>query len=432
MSLFKNSTKLYQNRLKNILSWIKSGQFDTFWQAIKDQFWIKTSPIRRLVRKYFFTKRRNRKYLLILIEKFFGYQKEPSTDQLEIALILLDGTTHPKSSAFIRLMCPLLEETLKKSCHFTLYDQDASTLRPNTHICIVQRTAYNNEASAKKILRFLNKNSIPLVIDNDDAFHVIDKSHPEHSVQSGRLRALNKLVPAAKQIWLSVPALVETYTIATGKVTVLPNTLDLQLWDTRKNRNAIPTSPNAPLKMIYMGTATHDADMAMLLPTLQILADKYPGSFTLTVIGVAADLPELPWLERIYQPRNGSIYPNFVTWFLEQGPFDVGLSPLVDSAFNRGKSDIKCLDYIAAGLLPIVSDVLPYQSKELDDFIVRVKNDPNAWQETLEEFIKLPMQTREYVEDKIQKGQQYIRRERSSVHAARKMEVLLQELVKKN
>jgi hypothetical protein len=89
----------------------------------------------------------------------------------------------------------------------------------------------------------------------------------------------------------------------------------------------------------------------------------------------------------VLKPPDGA-YPQFVPWLVAQGPFDVGISPLVDSAFNRAKSDIKCLDYLAMGARPVVSDVLPYQVAELDGLVDRVGNDPTEWYAALEALVQ--------------------------------------------
>ena len=224
-----------------------------------------------------------------------------------------------------------------------------------------------------------------------------------------------------------MPALADTFNNTSAEIHIVPNTLSEKLW--RRDQSPI-TNAVMPIRMLYMGTATHDADLALIFPSLDSLIKKHPGSFTLTVIGVTESLPNLPWIERLYQPRYGSIYPNFVSWFLEQGPFDIGLSPLVESEFNRGKSDIKCLDYIAAGILPVVSDVLPYQSKELDDFIIKVKNTPEAWYKSLEDLVRAPELTREQASQAIKKGQRYLWQHRSTKQASKQIEQLLEKLVK--
>jgi hypothetical protein len=105
-----------------------------------------------------------------------------------------------------------------------------------------------------------------------------------------------------------------------------------------------------------MGTHTHGADFAMIRPALERLAEERPGSFELTVIGVSPDIEPAPWMNRLSPPAEAIAYPRFVHWLREQGPFDLGLAPLVDNDFNRGKSDIKLLDYAALGLAALASD----------------------------------------------------------------------------
>jgi glycosyltransferase involved in cell wall biosynthesis len=115
------------------------------------------------------------------------------------------------------------------------------------------------------------------------------------------------------------------------------------------------------------------------------------------------------------------MYPNFVQWFLKQGPFDAGLSPLKDIEFNRSKSDIKCLDYLAAGIIPLVSDVTPYQSEDLDHYITKVPNEHDAWAQQLTEWVTDPREFRRQKKETARRAQRYIWRNRSSRQTAEKL-----------
>ena len=59
--------------------------------------------------------------------------------------------------------------------------------------------------------------------------------------------------------------------------------------------------------------------------------------------------------------------------------WDVGLAPLVDSAFNRSKSDLKWLEYTGLGLPGVFSDVDPYGSVEDRRTGRLAADDPEAW-----------------------------------------------------
>lgn len=367
-----------------------------FAQKSKHYF-VKTVswPIKRILNipilKIYLLRRQLRK---ILLEFYTISVKQDSSPKntINLALIVRDGTKYPKSSAFIRLLSPLSHSSVRDQLTISLFDENTTKLPSDTDICIIQRTAFDNVASAKLLIEETKSNHIKVVIDNDDAFSLLDNSHVEHTIQSERYEALEFLMQAADQIWVSTQKLAELFDGDTSKLRVVSNSLDLRLWRSEEHKtNTSAVTNNAtkpPLQMLYMGTATHESDFNMILPALDIVAQNYPNSFTLTIIGIAAgDLPVRPWIRRLRQERGGSIYPLFVRWFLRQGPFDIGLCPLITSPFNDCKSDIKCLDYIAANILPVASNVPAYSTPELSDHIIHTNNTVPAWAHTLEALV---------------------------------------------
>jgi hypothetical protein len=59
--------------------------------------------------------------------------------------------------------------------------------------------------------------------------------------------------------------------------------------------------------------------------------------------------------------------------------FDVGLAPLVDIPFNRAKSWIKAIEYAAAGIPMIMSDVAEYRRLHDDYGIGRLATTTEEW-----------------------------------------------------
>jgi len=87
--------------------------------------------------------------------------------------------------------------------------------------------------------------------------------------------------------------------------------------------------------------------------------------FRLTIIGIADETASRPWLNRV-SPGPDALYPRYAGWLTEQAPlFDIGVAPLVDSEFNRLKSDIKLLEYLALGIAPVMSNLDPYSDSDL-------------------------------------------------------------------
>lgn len=379
------------------------------------------NPVYRLtVRNPLYLKRRQRKSLVEALQRIYSYPDGSPGEKFKVKLIFRDGDFLPRSSAFIRLISPLSDDSLKNKVEIKIESAQNLSDYANEGFVIIQRTAFDNLKQAEKLLSQVNEAKI--IVDNDDAFHAIDESHPEYHAQVKRNEAVKLLMDKADQIWVSTGKLVQKE--FAHKTKVVENSLDPRVWQqTKTNKSA-----KGPVQMVYMGTATHDADLGMIVPALDKLAQQYPGSFRLTVIGVSQDLPDREWVARLTTPYLGSLYPSFVQWFLSQGPFDIGLSPLVDSGFNKAKSDIKCLDYLAAGILPVVSDIEPYQSKEIESFIIKVKNDESSWTKVLSEIVSNPDKFRAEKAKIIPKAQDYIWQKRSSGIAAKMLLKNLEEL----
>ncbi len=425
-----------RNTLKNLLSFMKTGDFIEILKILRRRALNTVRFARHHALRFIgsvynlepLKVARQKRQLNYVLRNFFGVaESNNESKKCNIAVIVRDGNALPKSSTFIRLISPLTTGSLGKKTSVHLYPEDSLEVDATTSVCIVQRTAYDNSGDALMLIKYLADCKIPLIIDTDDAFSEIDKKHPEHKEQQARLQAKELLLQHASRVWVSTPQLRSILPADIQKKTlVIENTLDERLW--KKQGKKRTRKQSTKLQLLYMGTATHDGDFALILPALKNLHAKYPGRFELTVIGAVNNLPELPWIKRLVQ--KSSMYPLFVEWFLERShKFDIGLSPLVDSAFNKAKSDIKCLDYLAAGVVPYVSNLLPYSSKELDGLVVRINNSPTEWKNEIEKAIIDIIGFRDKKKTIIQKGQDYIWSKRSTEKASRLMEAEINKLL---
>lgn len=300
--------------------------------------------------------------------------------RLNVTLVLRSAKK-PTSSTYIRLLSPMTRPPFGP-LGIDVVDQRSLWVSRRSQVCIVQRTAFDDPAAARSFLDEARRRGCVVVVDSDDAFSALDPDHPQHAEQVARAGVLEDVMAVADEVWLSTDVLLRAHDLP--QALVVRNTLDLDLW--RPGSGPPPeTDPAAPLRMLYMGTTTHDGDLALLAPVLQRLHAAHPGAFTVVTVGVAKGLADQPWMRVVKPPK--SSYQQFVPWLASQGPFDIGLSPLLDTAFNRAKSDIKCLDYLALGARPVVSDVEPYRVAELDGLVDRVPEDADAWFAVLERHV---------------------------------------------
>jgi hypothetical protein len=308
--------------------------------------------------------------------------------RLRVHVIAPFGRFGPQSSAYIRLVAPLTDETVAGRVALSLGAADEPL--PDCDICIVQRTALPSLTAVNALLRAAGEKGAVLVTDIDDAFSRIGPDHPEEAVYRPLNAALERAIAASAESWFATAELRSAYAGHAARSHIVPNMLDPRIWRDWR-RPPPPILTGGKVRMLYMGTHTHGADFAVIRPGLERLAAERPDAFDVTVIGVAPDLAPAPWLRRLSPPAEAIAYPRFVRWLRRQGPFDLGLAPLVDNPFNRAKSDIKLLDYAALGLLPVVSDVPPYQGDPISAALaVRIAADPNQWFTALRDIIDDP------------------------------------------
>ena len=127
----------------------------------------------------------------------------------------------------------------------------------------------------------------------------------------------------------------------------------------------------------------------MLFRSERIGAD-FAGRVSIEILGITTRR-ELP--KRIDRIGTSAVsmasYPGFVNWMRNQRCWDIGLAPLEDSAFTRRKSQIKTLDYAAAGAAVLASDGPVYRGSVADGpGGMLVSNKPEAWYAALSRLIR--------------------------------------------
>ncbi|HIJ63101.1 MAG TPA: glycosyltransferase family 4 protein [Rhodospirillaceae bacterium] len=199
----------------------------------------------------------------------------------------------------------------------------------------------------------------PLVVDFDDAWYLRYAGRP---LLDGKLEAL-----------------------AHRAETTIAGNETLAQWAGRAGANNIVQLPTAvdparyagepgsgatPPVVGWIGTPSSARDH--LLPLAPLLAELVTaGRIQLTVVGARLDLPAtfLPWSE------DGEAD-------LVRG-FDIGIMPLPDDAWSRGKCAYKLIQYLAAGL-PVVASPVGMNCEVVEPGVNgSLAATPEAWREAL-------------------------------------------------
>lgn len=203
---------------------------------------------------------------------------------------------------------------------------------------------------------------------------------------------------------VSTPYLAELYKAYAKRIFVVENAIDLKLWKRRGKEGKT-------LNIGWVGGGSHDDDLAVAKDAVFAILEKYEHvRFT---IGHGAPeffkhKPDCAYIHDICNPRYNKMkrcdkcggidgiswthefktidkYPKWVNGF----KFDVGLAPLADLNFTRGKSNLRWLEYSAMGI-PTIASPLNHFAESIKDgetgLIVK-DNSTGGWIEAMERLI---------------------------------------------
>lgn len=179
---------------------------------------------------------------------------------------------------------------------------------------------------------------------------------------------------------VSTPSLGEMYAPYASKIYVVENTVDLKMWPKRKK--------NKMLTVGWIGAGSHDDDLALIKNVFPRILEKYSHVQFSIVHGTPEFFKHKPGCEYLENPRHPlykkmkpcpkckgidrvkwthdfksiNKYPKWAASF----GFDIGLAPLVDLNFTRGKSNLRWLEYSAMGI-PTVASPLNHFVQTIED-----------------------------------------------------------------
>jgi Glycosyltransferase len=218
---------------------------------------------------------------------------------------------------------------------------------------------------------------VPYVLDFDDAiFHNYDR-HSSAWVRRVFGRKIDRLMAGAALVVAGNDYLADrARTAGAPWVEVVPTAIDLERYAVRPNA-AVPTDQ---FVVGWIGSPSTAKYLQMLTGSLAKLSAQFPlrlrviGGGDVRVPGV--EVESLPWIE-------------FDEVSLLQG-CDIGVMPLLDSPWERGKCGFKLIQYMACGKPVVASPVgvnreivvegvngfLASTSKEWFEALLRLKADP--------------------------------------------------------
>lgn len=232
----------------------------------------------------------------------------------------------------------------------------------------------------------------PFLVETDDYLFDIGPSNAAYShwkPGSSIRRVSDSQIRQADGLIVSTPYLAEMYQSYNQNIHAIPNSIDFGEWKGLADRR------HDRIRIGWIGGASHSADLEMIAPAIKAVLKKYPDVWFYCIHGCPQIFKD--WQKQGYNVyfthkwATINLYPKFMASF----KFDIGIAPLEDNNFNRGKSNLRWLEYSALKLSTVASP-LPDFTRVIDHgkdgFIAR---DVKDWEEYLSLLVESPGLRRE-------------------------------------
>lgn len=191
-----------------------------------------------------------------------------------------------------------------------------------------------------------------LILDLDDEPFEHNKAHPLYDKLKEKEPLMRKMIALSDHIIVSTEPLKESLKQYGKKITVIPNSIDPAIWEVKKKERN-----DGKIRIGWMGSGSHLADTHIINEAFDEILKKYPH-VEIHMAGFVDNDSERNDREFHHRPTMGyKEYPQF----LADMDLDIAVAPLMDSKFNRSKSNIKWLEHSMLETPMVLSDVTPYK-----------------------------------------------------------------------
>lgn len=218
-------------------------------------------------------------------------------------------------------------------------------------------------------------NSVPgrpfIVYALDDLLTDLAASNPFRANFPANSRArLKYALERCDRLVTSTDFLAESYRHFIGDIRVVPNRLEQEIWLPLTTQRRTGKKP----RIGWAGSKTHHGDLLLLREVIEQTRTEADWIF----FGMCPDEIR-PMLAEYHPFTQAADYPACLAAL----NLDIAVAPLAEIDFNRGKSNLRLLEYGILGTPVVCTDIEPYRNSPAHC----VTNTPHAWIKALRELI---------------------------------------------
>jgi glycosyltransferase involved in cell wall biosynthesis len=228
-------------------------------------------------------------------------------------------------------------------------------------------------------VRLLRRRAQRLLYDFDDALLYRDSHQAPHFVSLGRTWRFRSLMAAADTVLAGNAYLAELAAAAgaKGEIHVIPTCVDVLSYPLPDR----PERVGRDVRLVWIGSSRTLLYLEGLRPVLEkvcravpglkvrVICDRFPAWGTVPV-------EQIRWSERTERQALAEA--------------DIGMAPLPDDPWTRGKCGLKVLQYMACGLPVVASPVGVQASLVVDGVTGFLARDPRDWVDAIVQLVQEP------------------------------------------
>ncbi len=210
-----------------------------------------------------------------------------------------------------------------------------------------------------------------LIYDFDDAI-MYDPNNPFGS-HSSHPRQFRRTIKLADIVIAGNPYLADRATMYRSRILVLPTGLDVS-----KYASVPPPISDGKIRLVWIGSTSTLKYLRDIIPTLEQIGRRFPHVILKVICDSFFDLSSLPVEKCVWTAANEAI---------DLASCDIGLAPLPNDPFTKGKCGYKILQYFACGL-PVVGSPVGMNTQLIEEgkcgFLA---DNPDQWLARLSQLI---------------------------------------------
>lgn len=254
------------------------------------------------------------------------------------------------ASAFYRCVVPSMR--LNRGTRVVAYPSVTGSPREAIDYDVVV-LQLDHRPTTLAFMKSLQQMGKKVIYEIDDAFDALEAWHPgyESYAKLDERARVFQMIREADAVTVSTKNLAERYADKAKRIKVVDNHVPLGAWPKAERHGT------GEFRILWAGSPSHGGDLEVVRGPLEAFLKNHEEARLIFMGREPRGLDGFRERIRVLPFADFNAYPEL----LASAKADVAIAPLSDCPFNLGKSNLKCLEYGAAGYPIVASDVGPYR-----------------------------------------------------------------------